>query len=407
MTATADVSQQERPALTRSLVWLMAVASGVAVANLYYVQPLVAAIRDDLKLSATVAGLVVTLTQLGYAAGLILLLPLGDMVERRRLIVGTGLVNVAALLLVGAAPTEAVLLPAAVLVGALSVQAQLLVPLAASLASDGERGRVVGTVISGLLLGILLARTVAGLLAETGSWRLAYFAAAGLMLVQSAVLRARLPRWKQHAGLSYRGLLASTVELFRDEAVLRRRALYGLFSFASFSVLWTSVAFLLSGAGYHYSVGLIGAFGLVGAVGALSANLAGRLADQGRARATTLVGAVTLVASWLFVAAGQRSDGGAWWHLAALIVGVVVLDAAVQAMQVTNQSEIYSVRPEARGRITAACITSYFIGGAMGSAVSAWVWGMGGWTAVSLLGAGFSLALLLAVLVGERGSRRA
>lgn len=398
MTASEERSADEPTSggsvLTRGLVLLMATATGLAVANNYYAQPLLAAIRGDLGLSGAVAGLVVTLSQLGYAIGLVLLLPLGDLVERRRLITLLGTGVAVGLAVLGSAPSAAVLLPAAVVVGALSVQAQVLVPLAASMASDAERGRVVGTVMSGLLIGVLLARTLAGWLAETGTWRVVYYVAAGLMLVQVLALRRGLPREHEHAGLSYGRLLASTWSLLREESLLRRRALYGGLAFGGFSVLWTSMAFLLAGPRYGYSVGIIGTFGLVGAAGAAMASAAGRLADRGVDRVTTWTGAVALAGSWLLVYLGGR-------HLAALVVGILVLDAAVQGVHVTNQSLIYTIRPEARGRITSVYMTSYFAGGAAGSALSAVAWDLAGWTAVSLVGAAFAAALVLAVAVGE------
>ncbi|MHB1583027.1 MAG: MFS transporter [Acidimicrobiales bacterium] len=371
----------------------MAVATGLAVANNYYAQPLLPLIGRDLHLGAGVSGLVVTVAQAGYALGLFFLLPLGDVLERRRLVVVLSVATAGGLLWLGAAGSAAVLLPAALVVGACSVLAQVLVPFAASLAGDHERGQVVGMVMSGLLIGILLARTLAGFLAETGTWRVVYFVAAGAMLVEAAVLRWRLPAWRERPGLGYGSLLGSVVDLMRQEPLLRRRALYGFFSFGTFSVLWTSMAFLLAHH-YHYSSAVIGLFGLAGAAGAVTATLAGRLSDRGRSSLSTYAATALLALSWLALWAGSSS---VW----ALIAGVVVLDIGAQGLQITNQSEIYRLRPEARSRLTAAYMVTYFVGGAIGSAVSAFLYGRLGWDGVCLAGAAFAVADLLAAAVLE------
>jgi predicted MFS family arabinose efflux permease len=282
---------------------------------------------------------------------------------------------------------------AAAFVGLLSVVAQLLVPFAASLAHDDERGKVVGTVMGGLLLGILVARTIAGYLAELGGWPTVFWVAAGLMLVSAVALRLRLPRFHSEAGLTYPRLLASTFALVRDEPVLRLRMIYGVMSFGAFSVLWTSIAFLLAGAPYHYSTGTIGLFGLIGAAGALAANAAGRLADAGHERFTTGATAVLLCVSWWPVALGRHS-------LLALIIGVIVLDLAVQGLHISNQSQIYRLRPEARARITSAYMTAYFTGGAAGSALSTAAYVHSGWTAVCLVGATFGALAIVLWVVG-------
>jgi predicted MFS family arabinose efflux permease len=390
------------PTATRvptALVVLLAVATGLAVASLYYAQPLLPDIARDLGLPTASAGFIVTITQVGYAAGLVLLLPLGDLLERRGLVVVLGIAAALALALTAAAPSGGVLLLASVLVGILSVQAQVLVPFAAALASDEERGRVVGGVMSGLLLGILLARTVAGWLAELGTWRLVYAVAAGGMLVQSLVLARALPRSQPEPGLRYGGLLRSIPAIVREEPLLRLRALFGVFSMGAFSVLWTSIAFLLSRPPYDYGPGTIGLFGLAGAAGALTANLAGRLADRGRVNATTAVASVLLAVSWVPLALGERS-------LAWLLAGIVVIDMAAQALHISNQSVIYGLAAEARSRINSAYMTSYFVGGAIGSAASAAAWDAGGWGAVCLVGGGFGAGSLLVWAISRaRGAR--
>jgi predicted MFS family arabinose efflux permease len=278
------------------------------------------------------------------------------------------------------------LLSAAVSVGALSVVAQVLVPFAASLASAPERGRVVGMVMTGLLIGVLLARTVAGLLAETGSWRVVYFVAGGAMIAQGAVLHRRLPQWRERPGLSYPRLVTSVLSVLLQEPILRLRCAYGFFSFGTFSVLWTSMAFLLA-RHYHYSTGVIGLFGLAGAAGALTATVAGRLSDRGWARYSSGVAATLLVASWAALWAGGHS-------LVLLLIGIVVLDIGANALHITNQGEIYRLRPDARSRVTAAYMALYFAGGATGSVLSATLYGTLGWDGVCLAGGAFAAGSL-------------
>jgi predicted MFS family arabinose efflux permease len=380
--------------LSRRLVAVLAFATGLAVASNYYAQPLLPAIGKSLHMSSGVAGLIVTAAQVGYALGLVFVLPLGDLLERRRLIVTLAVGAVLALVLLGSAPSGAVLLPAAVLVGLFSVMAQILVPFAASLAGDHERGQVVGTVMSGLLLGILLARTVAGLLAQVGGWRTVYFVAAGALAVEAVVLYRALPTWQGNASVSYGGLLRSVWALMRAERVLRLRATYGLLSFASFSVLWTSVAFLLSGS-YHFAPLVIGLFGLAGAGGAAAATVAGRLSDRGWARRSTAATTLLLTLSWLALWAGGRV-------LALLVVGIFVLDVGVQGVHITNQGAIYALAPEARSRINSAYMTAYFAGGAAGSGLSAAIYSTYGWDGVCVVGACFAALSFLLWLAVDR-----
>jgi predicted MFS family arabinose efflux permease len=396
MTTTAPAASNGRSGeLSRRLVAVMAGATGLSVANNYFAQPLLPVIQTDLHMSGAVAGLIVTIAQLGYAAGLLLLLPLGDLLERRRLTSGLSLALAAGLAVFAIAPDTPVLLLAALGVGAMSVLAQILVPFAAGLAGEAERGRVVGAVMSGLLLGILLARTIAGWVAELGGWRVVYAVAAVAAAGQAFTLWRMLPDSRETTGLHYPRLLATVFTLLRDEPVLRRRALLGALGFASFSVLWTSMAFLLAGAPYHYSSGVIGLFGLVGAAGALAASGAGRLADRGLDRWTTVVGAGLLAVCWIPTAFAASS-------LALLIVGIAVLDLAVQAVHITNQSIVFGLSAQARSRINSAYMTSYFIGGAAGSALSAALWDAEGWRGVCVAGAGFGVCQLITAVYTVR-----
>jgi len=369
------------PGIKPSLVVVMAVATGLSVANNYYAQPLLPAIGRTLHMGAGSTGLIVTAAQVGYAAGLVLLLPLGDLTERRRLVSILSAATGFALFALGASPTWSFLLPAALVVGFLSVLAQILVPFAASLASDEERGRVVGLVMSGLLIGILLARTAAGLLAEAGTWRVVYFVSGAAMILEAGVLRWLLPEWRSQEASTYPRMVASVGRLLREEPLLRLRALYGLLSFGSFSVLWTSIALLLADR-YHYSSGVIGLFGLAGAGGAAAATVAGRLSDRGLVKVSTGVTAGLLLASWAALWAGGS-------NLALLVIGIVVLDVGAQGLHITNQGEIYKIRPEARSRLTAAYMFLYFVGGAAGSVLSTTLYSAMGWGGVCLAGAAF------------------
>ena len=368
-------------ALSSRLVVLLAVACGATVANLYYAQPLLDTIARALNVSSGTAGLLVTATQAGYVAGLVLIVPLGDLLQRRRLVSRLLVIDALALAAATVAPSIGVLAAALAVVGVSSVAAQILVPFASSLAAEEERGRVVGRVMSGLLLGILLARTVAGLVAQLGGWRLIYGLAAGAMLILALVLRRALPVVAPpEGGLGYGELLRSVGTLIREEPTLRLRMAFGFASMVSFSGFWTSIAFLLSGPEYGYSEAVIGLFSLAGIAGAWMAAIAGRVADAGHQLAGTRLAALGVLASWGLLALGAHS-------LAALLAGIVLFDLGVQATQILNQSVIFRLRPEARSRLNTAYMTCYFAGAVSGSAGASFAWERGGWGAVSTAGA--------------------
>ena len=375
----------------------MSVATGLAVAGNYFAQPLLDVIGGELGIGPSMAALVVTAAQVGYALGLILLVPLGDLLERRRLAVSLYAATAVFLLVSATAPNGTVLLISTALTGLTSVGAQVVVPFAATLADPAERGRVVGTVMTGLMLGLLLARTASGALSELGGWRTVYWVSAALMTLMAVLLRIFLPRLGgDGARLSYAGLLRSTLAMYRHEPLLRWRAAIGALSLASFSVLWTALTFLLARSPYDWTESAIGLVGLVGAVGALTATVAGRLADRGHVQRVTGVGTVLLVASWTALAAGANS-------LLWLLVGVIVLDLAHQAVLNSSQNVVYALRPQARNRINSAFLTAFFAGGAVGSALASVVWVYGGWTGVCVLGAILS-AGTVALWVLERAT---
>jgi predicted MFS family arabinose efflux permease len=366
--------------LTRRLLVTLAIATGVAAANLYYAQPLLHTIGDRFDASESRTGLIVTGSQVGYAVGLALLVPAGDLFNRRRF-VPRMLVGAAVMLgVAAAAPSLPVLILAATSIGLLVVVTQILVPLAAELADDGQRGKAVGTVMTGLLLGVLLARTASGLIAAVAGWRGVYVVGAVLTAVLAGVLRAQLPDELPRAARSYGGMLRSAARLARTEPELRRSAALGSLAFATFSVFWTTIAFLLADPPFGYADSTIGLLGLVGAAGALAASGAGRLADRGHTRSGRLVSGVLLAASFAILWLGR--DSIAW-----IVIGVIVLDLGVQGTHILNQSTIYEIAPDARSRINAVYMTSYFVGGALGSAAGAFVYDRRGWGAVCVLGA--------------------
>ncbi|HEY0780529.1 MAG TPA: MFS transporter [Gemmatirosa sp.] len=375
-------------------VLLLAVAGGLVVANLYYNQPLLASMAHEFGVSETAIAPVATLTQVGYALGLFAVVPLADIAERRRLLVV--LVLGAAVALVGAAlaPGAAVLAAASLAIGILSVAPQVIMPIAADLAPPDERGRVVGTVLSGLLIGILMGRVVSGAAGERFGWRPVFWAAAAVMVVLAGVLRVRLPESRAASALSYRALLASLPAVAREWSALRESALFGALAFASFSVFWTTLPFHLAALPGHFGSGAAGAFGLVGVVGALAASLVGRRNDRGDPRQSIGIGLAATVAAW--IALGLL--GGS---LVGIAVGVIFLDLGVQAAHVSNQARIFALDDAARGRINAVYMVAYFIGGALGSAVGAAAWVHGGWAGVSAAGAGFA-AVALGVWVVRR-----
>jgi predicted MFS family arabinose efflux permease len=366
--------------LDRRLVAVMAVACGAAVANLYYVQPLLRTIARAFEISDGTAALLVTVSQVFYAVGLILLVPLGDLVDRRHLIARLLTICTLGLVVAAAAPSFALLAGAIAVVASTSVVVQILVPFASTLAAESERGHVVGIVMSGLLTGILIARTVSGLLAGAAGWRAMFVVAAATMAVVGAVLWRALPQVAPPASLPYRRLLATVGELVRDEPLLRRRMAYGTCGFAGFTLVWTTLAFLLSDTPFRFGETTIGLFGLAGLAGAFGAQGLGRLADAGHGRPATGVVLMVILASWAALALSASSVVG-------IVLGLVLIDFGVQGQNVLSQHVIYGLGAENASRVTTAYVTSNFLGGALGSAAGSVAWGAGGWLAVCAVGA--------------------
>ncbi|HGH7173707.1 TPA: MFS transporter [Bacillus wiedmannii] len=379
----------QQPSMSHALALLFAAACGMSVANIYFAQPLLDQLSNEFGINHSIIGVVITVTQIFYGVGLLLLVPLGDLLNQRHLIVGQMLLSTTALVIVGTASSSMVLFAGMALVGLLAVVTQTLVAFAATIASPTERGRVVGIVTSGIVIGILLARTFAGILTDVAGWRSVYLFSAALMLLMVFMFIKMLPNVEREVkSLSYPQLIRSVLALFIQERTLRVRSVLAMLIFADFSILWTSLVLPLSTPPIALSHSAIGAFGLVGVAGALAAARAGKLADQGYGQRTTGIALALLLISWLFISYIEQS-------LIALVIGIVLLDLAVQAIHVTNQTMILPLHTEARSRLTAGYMVFYSIGSAGGSIASTQIYAHFGWGGVSLLGASVSAFALL------------
>lgn len=387
-------------ALSPQLTLLFAITCALAVANVYFAQPLLASMSASLSVPASRIGAVVGATQVGYAVGLLLVVPLGDLFDRKKLILTQLLLSALALSVVGLAQAWSLLLGAMVLVGLMAVVVQVVVACAATLASPDQRGQAVGTVTSGVVLGILLARLVSGVVADFAGWRGVYFLSSALMVAMALVLYRTLPAsHTPRARVGYWQLLGSVLHLYRSERVLRDRGILALLIFAAFSVLWTSMVLPLSAPPLSLSHTQVGLFGLVGVAGALAAARAGRLADQGHGQRTTGVALALLTLSWLPTAFGEHS-------LLAMVAGVVLLDFAVQAVHVTNQSLIFAARPDAQSRLVGAYMGFYSVGSGLGAVAATCTYAQWGWAAVCALGATLSALALLFWVYQVRSGRQ-
>ena len=378
---------------SRGLVVLLAIAVGVIAANLYYAQPLVAMIAQALGLAPDKAGLVVTLTQIGYGLGVLLVVPLGDIVENRRLVLTMIFIAVSGLLGLAFSTQLLPYFVAAFATGLGSSTVQIIVPYAAHLSYEDRRGHVVGSLMSGLMIGIMLSRPVASLLADFFSWHAVFVVSAVLMTTLCFALYKLLPPRQPHsAHLHYTQLLASMSKLMLTTSVLRRRAIYQACLFGAFCLFWTSVPLLLAGEEFKMSQSGIALFALFGVAGAVSAPIAGRQADRGRTRIATTV---TLIGASLSFLMGHIFKMGTWSSLIALGLSAILLDAGVSANLVLGQRAIFSLQPELRSRLNGLYIATIFIGGAAGSGLGAWAYAHGGWTLTSWIGFAMPTAALL------------
>ncbi|WP_233192879.1 MFS transporter [Acidimangrovimonas sediminis] len=369
--------------ISPGLTLLIAFACGAIAANLYYAQPLIQPIRQALGISPGAAGLVVTLTQVGYGLGLLLVVPLADKVENRRLVLGLVVLATLGLIVSALAPSAAVFLPAALAVGLGSVAVQVLVPYASHMAPEAVRGRVVGNVMSGLMFGIMLARPLASFVTEVLSWHAIFVLSAILMVALGAVLRVKLPPRQPTSNPRYGELLASMARLFVTEPVLRRRALYQSALFGVFSLFWTCVPLLLLSPAYGLGQGQIALFALAGAAGAVSAPIAGRLADRGHGDLGTVL--AMLFASLAFVASLAAPAHSAL-GVGLLVVVAILVDFCTSANLLFGQRALFLLHPELRARINGIFMATFFMAGALASGVGGWAWATGGWPRVAAIG---------------------
>ncbi|MCC8409773.1 MFS transporter [Mucilaginibacter sp. UR6-1] len=377
-----------KPTLTPALTWLMAIGAGMVVANNYYNQPLLAKIAAEFKVTEAKASLIAMLTQIGYATGLLLIIPLGDMLRRKKLILVDFIFIVIALLAAGWAGSIHMLMVASFFIGLTSVIPQLFVPLAAQLARPEESGKAIGTVVSGLLIGVLTSRTVSGFVGEHYGWRAIFFIAAGLMVLLWIALLIKLPDIRPQFSGTYGSLMRSLVRFVRTEPALRLAAARGMLAFASFSAFWTTLVFLLEGPPFFKGADVSGAFGIIGAGGAIAASVVGRLTDKVSRSFIITITLGMMAVSWLIF-------GVYGYYFIGLIVGVILLDLGLQAMHITNQAIIFALHPEARNRLNTVYMVCYFIGGALGTWLGGLCWQNWKWMGVSVLGGVLVLAALL------------
>lgn len=402
--------RHEEPDISSGMLLLLATACGLIVANLYYAQTLVGPISVATGLSPGAAGLIVTLTQIGYTLGLLFIVPLGDLLENRRLVF-FGLLFTATALLVAAFATNASLfLAAALAIGVGSVVAQVLVPFAAHMSKEATRGQAVGKVVSGLLLGIMLARPVASLIADHANWHVVFGGAAALIVILAFVLRWKLPERKPSAPMPYAKLIGSLWHLFLSTPVLRRRGVYQAGLFGSFSLFWTVTPQMLAGPQFHLSQTGIAIFALVGMAGAIASPIAGRLADKGHTLMATAAALLLGVAGFILPLVAPESDGARTIALALLVVASIILDMGVAASLVLGQRAIFNLGAEVRSRLNGLYLAMFFAGGALGSALGGWMYATHGWHAALLTGMAFpgvALVYWISDYMGEMAARRA
>ncbi|OAJ72516.1 MFS transporter [Brevibacillus sp. SKDU10] len=378
--------------ISAGLTILLATACGIIVANLYYAQPLIGLISTAIGLSTSSAGLIVTLTQIGYVVGLLFLVPLGDIVENRKLVVTTLLLSAGSLTATVFVKHGILFLVASFFIGLGSVAAQVLVPFASYLASEATRGRVVGNVMSGLLLGIMLSRPISSLVADIWGWSAIFALSAGVIVVLAIVLSKVLPTRRPMENTNYSALLGSMWQLLRTTPTLRRRAIYHACVFGSFSLFWTTVPLLLSSPTFQFSQKAIAIYALVGVAGAIAAPVGGRLADRGLTRLATGIALVVVFVSLLLPLIIQSSSPVG---IAVLVFAAILLDMGVSANLVLSQRSIFSLGPEIRSRLNGLFMAIFFLGGAIGSSIGGWAYALGGWSAALWIGIAFPVIALL------------
>ncbi len=379
----------------KGMLALLGLACGVGVANIYYNQPLLLEISRSLHIAEHQAGLIAVATQVGYAVGIVTFVPLGDVLERRALMMRLFTAVSCSLLLCAVAPRLWLMVVASIFIGLTASVTHIVLPIAPEVADEADRGRAIGTVMTGLLMGVLLARAVAGYIATWLGWRAVFLAACVVNAAFVPILWRRFPLLPPAHPLPYTQALRSLWTIFRKEAVIRESATQGALFFAAFSTFWTTLAFLLGTPRYHLGPGTAGSFGILGATGALIAPIAGRMNDQRGSRFVINIALGVMILGFLVL----------WifgYHLLGLVAGVIILDFGAQANQISNQTRIFGQLPQARSRVNTIYMTLYFLGGSIGSALSTWAWARWHWNGVCALGIGFLLLALLRHVTGVR-----
>lgn len=382
----------DNPTLTRGLLWLMTIGCGLVIANLYYNQPLLNLIANDLGESEAATSRIAMITQLGYATGLLFIVPLGDMFRRKRIILIDFLFILLSLLAVAVAPSLLVITVASFFLGLSSVIPQIFIPLTAQLSKPGEAPKNMAMVVTGLLIGMLLSRVFSGILAEYVGWRAVYLIAMGVLFIYGIIIAVRLPEIQPTFKGTYKQLMASILHYVRILPDLRMAALRGALTFGSFSMLWSTLAFQLNSPPFNAGSDVAGAMGLIGVVGAVAANVTGRLTNKYGQNKLLTIGLFVLLLSWfIFGVAGSTYAG--------IIIGIILLDMGQQTMNVSNQSLIFKTHPEATNRINTAYMVTFFIGGAVGTYIGGNAWGSDRWQGVVVSGIRLILICLFAHLV--------
>lgn len=396
--APGDLASEPKP-MSSAMTFLLAAACGLIAANLYYAQPLIGLISTSLGLSLGAAGLIVTLTQVGYGLGLLFIVPLGDLFENRKLILSVMGLGTLAVIGAGIASSPLPFLASAFFIGLGSVAIQIIVPYAAHMAPEAHRGQAVGNVMSGLMVGIMLARPASSFIAEFLPWHMVFFISAAVLVVLALILSRALPPRVPQTGLSYGGLLASMARLVMTTPILRRRSLYQAGMFAAFSLFWTTTPLLLSGPEFGLSQGQIALFALAGAAGAIAAPIAGRLADRGWSYLATRLSMLSVAVAFLIT---HIAPVGSLPALALLTFAAILLDFGVTTNLVLGQRAIFVLGAEYRSRFNGLYMATFFAGGAVGSALGGWLYAEGGWWAASMLGLALPASALLYSLTERR-----
>lgn len=385
-------SAQANTGLSKVTLWVMTVATGLVVANLYYSQPLLDDIARSFHISNGAAGYIAMLTQIGYATGMLFLIPLGDMLKRKKLIMVDFALIVVSLLLAAFAPNYPVMMIASFLIGFTSIVPQLIIPMAAHLSKPEERGKTVGQVMSGLLIGILLSRTISGYVGAHFGWQLMFMIAAGMMLLLWVIIYFLFPEIEPQYQGNYAELMRSLITLIKTEPLLRLASIRGFLCYACFGAFWTTLIFLLREPQFNMGSQAAGLFGLVGAFGALGAAFMGRISDKSNPYTVTTFSVILVIVSYAVFFVSDKS-------LTGLIIGVILLDLGVQATHISNQTMIFTLSAEARNRLNTVYMVSYFAGGATGTFLASRIWNSYQWQGVTVIGLILSVAALLVHLL--------